>query len=126
VLKGEAKREAYQSMARWVADNPPFPGRAYKQWITWMYEENRLVSGGLRMRGRRVDLRRIEQNTLVVTAGPITLPPGGTLPLLDMVASGDVTHLDRPAGTSGCWPARVRVWSMGPDIAERLEERSET
>ena len=29
----------------WVADNPPFPGRAYREWITWMYKENRLVTG---------------------------------------------------------------------------------
>jgi hypothetical protein len=102
VLKGEAKREACQSMARWVADNPPFPGRAYKQWIAWMYKENRLVNGGLRLRGRRVDLHRIEQNTLVVTAGVDHIAPrAGTLPLLDMGASEDVTHLDRAGGHIG-------------------------
>ena len=125
VLKGEARREAYQSMARWVADNPPFPGRAYTQWITWMYKENRLVNGGLRLRGRRVDLRRIEQNTLVVTAGADHIAPrAGTLPLLDMVASDDVTHLDRPGGHIGLMAgsrAREEIW---PDIAEWLEERS--
>ena len=37
-------REAYQAMAKWVADNPPFPGRAYREWITWMYKDNRLVA----------------------------------------------------------------------------------
>ena len=34
VLAGDGRREAYQPMARWVADNPPFPGRAYREWIT--------------------------------------------------------------------------------------------
>ena len=125
VLKGEAKREAYQSMARWVADNPPFPGRAYTQWITWMYKENRLVSGGIRLRGRRVDLRKIDQNTLVVTAGADHIAPRpGTLPLLDLVSSKDVTHLDRPGGHIGLMAgsrAREEIW---PDIAEWLEERS--
>lgn len=56
-------------MAKWVADNPPFPGKAYREWITWMYKENQLVRGRLRLRGSTVDLRRIEQNLLVVTAG---------------------------------------------------------
>ena len=87
-LEGEADREAYQPMARWVADNPPFPGRAYSQWITWMYKENRFVNGGVRLRGRRVDLHRIEQNVLVVTAGADHIAPrDGTLPLLDMSAA---------------------------------------
>ena len=70
-----ARREAYQSMAKWVADNPPFPGRAYREWITWMYKENRLGKGTLRLRGRRVDLRDIEQNLLVVTAGADHIAP---------------------------------------------------
>ena len=125
VLEGEADREAYQSMARWVADNPPFPGRAYSQWITWMYKENRFVNGGLRLRGRRVDLRRIEQNALVVTAGADHIAPrDGTLPLLDMVASNDVTHLDRPGGHIGLMAGSKAQQEIWPDIAEWLESRS--
>ena len=70
-----------------MADNPPFPGRAYRQWITWMYKENRLVNGTLRLRGRRVDLRKIDQNALVITAGADHIAPRpGTLPLLDLVS----------------------------------------
>ncbi len=96
-LDGKDQRVAYQTMAKWVADNPPFPGRAYREWITWMYKENRLVSGRMSLRGRRVDLSKIEQNLLVVTAGADHIaPPGGTVPLLSLVASEDVTHLDRP------------------------------
>jgi polyhydroxyalkanoate synthase subunit PhaC len=125
VLKGEAKREAYQSMARWVADNPPFPGRAFTQWITWMYKENRFVRNAVRLRGRRVDLGKIDQNMLVVTAGADHIAPRpGTLPLLDLVSSEDVTHLDRPGGHIGLMAgskAREEIW---PDIAEWLEERS--
>ena len=75
VLEGKDRREAYQTMARWVADNPPFPSRAYREWITWMYKENRLVRGRMRLRGQRVDLGRIEQNLLVVTAGADHIAP---------------------------------------------------
>ena len=56
---------------------PAVPGRASSQWITWTYKENRVVTGP-----------------------DHTAPRVGTLPLLDMVASSDVTHLDRPGGTS--------------------------
>ena len=127
VLDGKARRDAYQTMAKWVADNPPFPGRAYHQWITWMYKENRLVGGRMQLRGERVDLGRIEQSLLVITAGADHIAPRtGTLPLLDMVGSQDVTHLDRPGGHIGLMAgskARKEIW---PDIAEWLAERSAT
>ncbi len=126
VVEGTARRDAYQPMARWVADNPPFPSRAYREWITWMYKENRLVRGRMRLRGERVDLGRIEENLLVVTAGADHIaPPPGTRPLLDLVASEDVTHFDRSGGHIGLMAgskAKLEIW---PDIAEWLRERSE-
>ena len=123
--EGKARRDAYQPMAKWVADNPPFPSRAYREWITWMYKENRFVNGRLRLRGKKVDLRDVDQNLLVVTAGADHIAPRtGTLPLLDLVASEDVTHLDRKGGHIGLMAgskAREEIW---PEISEWLEERS--
>jgi polyhydroxyalkanoate synthase len=125
VLAGKARRESYQAMARWVADNPPFPSRAYREWITLMYKENRLASGRLRMRGRPVDLRRLEQNLLVITAGADHIAPReGTLPLLDLASSEDVTHFDRPGGHIGLMAGSRAKQEIWPDIAEWLEERS--
>jgi polyhydroxyalkanoate synthase subunit PhaC len=123
---GETDRDAYQSMAKWVADNPPFPARAYREWITWMYKENRLVRGRLVLRGERVDLRAIEANLLVVTAGSDHITPReNTTPLLELVSSEDVTHLARPGGHIGLMAgskARKQIW---PDIAAWLGERSQ-
>ena len=124
--EGKARRDAYQPMAKWVADNPPFPGQAYREWITYMYKENRLVRDRMRIRGKRVDLRNVDQNVLVVTAGADHIAPRqGTLPLLDMVGSEDVTHFDRPGGHIGLMAgsrARKEIW---PDLAEWLGERSD-
>jgi polyhydroxyalkanoate synthase len=126
-IDGAADREAYQSMAKWVADNPPFPGRAYREWITWIYKENRLVRGRLELRGERVDLRAIEANLLVVTAGSDHITPrDNTTPLLELVASEDVTHFARAGGHIGLMAgskARKQIW---PDIAAWLGERSQT
>jgi polyhydroxyalkanoate synthase len=127
VRTGQTRRDAYQPMARWVADNPPFPAAAYRDWITWMYKENRLVQNRLWLRGRRVDLGQIRQSLLVVTAGADHIaPPEGTHPLLGLVGSDDVTSLDRPGGHIGLMAgskAREEIW---PDIAQWLEERSKT
>ncbi len=125
ILEGRDPRESYQAMAKWVADNPPFPARAYREWITWMYKENRLVSGRLRLRDGRVDLSEIEQNLLVVTAGADHIaPPGGTVPLLDLVASEDVTHLDRPGGHIGLMAGSKAKHEIWPELADWLGERS--
>ena len=112
-------------MAKWVADNPPFPARAYREWITWMYKENRLVAGRLTLRGQRVDLAAIEQNLLVVTAGADRIaPPQGAVPLLDLVASEDVTHLDRPGGHIGLMAGSKAKHEIWPELADWLSERS--
>jgi polyhydroxyalkanoate synthase len=127
VVQGTAKREAFQPMSRWVGDNPPFPSRAFRQWVTWMYKENRLVKGTLELRERRVDLSRIDIPLLVVTAGADHIAPRHTtLPLLDLVSSDDVHHLDRPGGHIGLMAgskARKEIW---PDIDGWLAERSDS
>ena len=132
VREGKSNRSAYQTMAKWVADNPPFPSRAYREWITWMYKENRLVSGTLRLRGSRVDLRRIDHNLLVVTAGADHIAParrhGADLrPGLERGrhALRPPRRPHRPDGRAR--KARKEIW---PDLAtgsralERYEERS--
>jgi polyhydroxyalkanoate synthase len=125
ILEGRDPRESYQAMAKWVADNPAFPGRAFREWVTWLYKENRLVGGRLRLRGRRVDLRRIEQNLLVITAGADHIAPReGTIPLLDLVASEDVTHLDRPGGHIGLMAGSKAEHEIWPEVADWLGERS--
>jgi polyhydroxyalkanoate synthase len=126
VLDGDARRDAYQPMAKWVADNPPFPGRAWAEWIRLVYRDAALVSGRAELRGRRVDLRRIDQNLLVITADADHIaPPDATAPIFDLVASEDVTHFARPGGHIGLVAgsgARKRVW---PELAGWLAERSE-
>jgi polyhydroxyalkanoate synthase subunit PhaC len=125
VFEGTANRTAHQAMARWVADNPPFPARAFREWIQWMYKENQFVRGRIRLRGRRVELSAIEQNLLVVTAGADHIAPrAGTLPVLDQVSSRDVTHLDRPGGHIGLMAGSKAKREVWPELADWLSERS--
>jgi polyhydroxyalkanoate synthase subunit PhaC len=126
VRDGTVRREAYQSMAKWVADNPPFTGRAWSQWIRLMYHQGALVSGHAQLGDRRIDLGRVDQNLLVVTAGSDHIAPReGTMPIFDLVSSADVTHMDRPGGHIGLMAgsgARTQIW---PEIAAWLAQRSQ-
>jgi polyhydroxyalkanoate synthase subunit PhaC len=125
VLAGEADRASYQAMAKWVAANPPFPSQAFREWITWIYKENRLARGEVFLRGRRVDLAGIDQNLLVVTAGSDHIAPReGTEPLLDLVSSEDATHLARPGGHIGLVAGSRAKRELWPSLVNWLEERS--
>ncbi|HTX11216.1 MAG TPA: alpha/beta fold hydrolase [Solirubrobacteraceae bacterium] len=125
VQEGTARREAYQTMAKWVADNPPFPGRAWAEWIHLMYRDASLLRGRVRLRGRRVDLRRIDQSVLVITAGADHIAPlPGTMPFFEKIASRDVEHLARPGGHIGLVAGSAARKELWPEIAQWLAERS--
>lgn len=125
VQEGTARRDAYQTMAKWVADNPPFPGRAWAQWIHLMYRDASLPRGQVRLRGRRVDLRRIDQSVLVITAGADHIAPlPGTMPFFDLISSQDVEHLARPGGHIGLVAGSAARKELWPEIAQWLAERS--
>jgi polyhydroxyalkanoate synthase len=113
-------------MAKWVADNPPFPGRAWAQWIELMYRDAGLLRGRVRLRGRSVDLGRIDQSVLVITAGADHIAPRpGTMPFFDAISSEDVEHLARPGGHIGLVAGSAARKELWPEIAAWLAERSE-
>jgi polyhydroxyalkanoate synthase len=126
VQDGSARREAYQTMAKWVADNPPFPGRAWAEWIHLMYRDAGLVRGRVRLRGRLVDLSRIDQSVLVITAGADHIAPRpGTMPFFDLISSPDAEHLARPGGHIGLVAGSAARKELWPEIAQWLAERSD-
>ncbi len=126
VQAGDGRREAYQPMAKWVADNPPFPGTAWAQWIDLMYRDAGLLRGRVRLRDRRVDLRRIDQSVLVITAGADHIAPRpGTMPFFDLISSEDVEHMARPGGHIGLVAGSAARKELWPEMSAWLAERSE-
>lgn len=126
VQDGTVDKAAYQPMAKWVGDNPNFSITAFSEWVTWIYKENRLATGRLRVNGHLVDLSRITQSTLVVTASADHIAPRhGTLPLFDVLTCEDLEHLDGVGGHIGLMAgsrARREIW---PRIDEWLAPRSQ-
>lgn len=122
---GTADKDAFQPMAKWVADNPNFPIRAFRQWVTWVYRENRLATGRLRLRGDRVDFRKIQQSILVVTASNDHIAPrAGTMPVFEVFTSRDVQHLDGVGGHIGLMAGSRAKGEIWPQIDEWLAPRS--
>lgn len=126
VQAGTVNKTSHQAMAKWVADNPPFPAKAFSQWVTAMFKENSLVKGEMVVRGEQVDLRNIHQSVLIVTASMDHIAPReGTLPLLHLLGSDDVEHMDRIGGHIGLMAGSKAKREIWPDIAAWLEPRSQ-
>jgi polyhydroxyalkanoate synthase len=123
---GTAKLDQFKAFNKWVNDAVPFPGRAYVEWITWVYKENRLPRDRMVIGGRRVLLRRIDQNLLVVTAIADHISPRPqTVAVMDLVSSEDKTLLEIPGGHVGLMAggrARGLTW---PRITDWLSTRSD-
>jgi polyhydroxyalkanoate synthase len=126
VYEGKADRVAFQAMQKWIADNPPFPARAFREWVTWIYKENRLASGLLRIRGKRADLRNIRQPLLIVTADKDHIvPPENSIPILHLTTSTDTFHLAKGGGHIGLMAGTKAPENTWPEVTTWLEQRSQ-
>jgi polyhydroxyalkanoate synthase len=81
---------AFRALDAWASDNIPFPGEAYRTYITELYQGNALVRGGHRVRGQRVDLKRIEAPTLAIVADRDAICPADA-------ATALLAHVGTPA-----------------------------
>jgi polyhydroxyalkanoate synthase len=50
---------SWLAVSKWVDDAAPFPGEVFRRWVRDFYQGDKLVKGGVELRGRRVDLTRI-------------------------------------------------------------------
>ena len=63
----------WKLMQKWLNDGIPFPGEAYRQWISEFYQENKLINDELYIRGHKVELSNIKANVLNIAGNVITL-----------------------------------------------------
>jgi polyhydroxyalkanoate synthase len=117
-------RTAAGALEAWAGDNIPFPGEAYRTYIRELYQENRLVAGSHRVRGRRVVLRSIRCPILVIVADRDQIcPPDAATALLSHAGSEDVRALSVPGGHVGAVVGSRASKDLYPALAAWLRER---
>ena len=117
-------RVAFEALERWAGDNIPFPATAYRTYIRELYQNNALVKGEHRVRGRRVDLGDIRCPVLSVTAQRDNICPlGAARGLNDHVGSEDVDLMVVPGGHVGAVIGSKAPKKLYPAIAEWLTHR---
>lgn len=77
----------------WANDHVPFSGAALKQLINDLLKENKLIKGTLTIKKKKVLLRNIRANLLVVAgADDMLIPEEMITPVMELVSSEDKTY----------------------------------
>jgi polyhydroxyalkanoate synthase len=120
-LWNEQYVEGYRAMNRWSNEWVGFPGEFFRQWITWFYQENRLIEGKLVLNGRRVDLKAVKQPILVMSARQDKIaPPAACKALVDAVGSEDKEYVEMPGGHISLIAGRQAHQNAWPKIVAWL------
>ncbi|MEN6349024.1 MAG: alpha/beta fold hydrolase [Syntrophomonas sp.] len=121
----EVPIEAWKALNKWVNDNVNFPGRAYRQWVKYLYQENMLIKNEFIIQGRKVNLKNIDAALLVLTGKTdhIVLPHQST-PILEAASSQDKTHLEYNVGHGGLVFGSKARQEVYPAVSEWLGARS--
>lgn len=124
-----AGRDAFLALDAWASDNIPFPGEAYRTYIGELYQDNRLVAGTHRVRGRIVDLAAVTCPTLAIVADRDAIcPPAAAIALTERVGTTDTAVLRVPGGHVGAVvggrAARDMYPALSAWLAPRLDRRA--
>ncbi|HZS78668.1 MAG TPA: class III poly(R)-hydroxyalkanoic acid synthase subunit PhaC [Ktedonobacteraceae bacterium] len=124
-LLQDKSMDTWLAMSKWVNDGVPFPGAAFKQWIREFYQQNKLVKGEIKLRGRTVNLANITCPVLNIAGSKdhiCTLPQAKAT--MRLIGSQDKEFYVIDAGHVGLLTgsgARKNLW---PKIQSWLEPRS--
>jgi polyhydroxyalkanoate synthase len=119
IIDDSRQLENFLRMEKWIFDSPDQAGEAFRQFIKWMFQENRLVEGTLELGGRHVDLAGVRCPVFNIYATQDHLvPPSASLPIEALVGSSDYSAFAFPGGHIGIYvsgrarqvPAAIGDW----------------
>lgn len=115
-----ARIENFMRVEQWIFDSPDQAGAAFREFVVWFYQENRLMRNRLEIGGRKVDLRALRLPMLnLIGKRDHLVPPGASAALERLVGSDDYTALEFDLGHIGMYvsaraqrevPAAIGRW----------------
>jgi polyhydroxyalkanoate synthase len=115
-----AQLETFMRMEKWIFDSPDQPARAFREFVQWLYKENRLIRGELLLDGRAVSLENIHCPVLNIHARHDHLvPPSASICLGAHVSSKLYETMEVDVGHIGMYvsakarstvPAAITAW----------------
>ena len=123
-LDSAQKALSFLRMEKWIYDSPNQAGEAFKQFIRWFFQENKLVNNEIIIGGKPVNLNAISQPVLnIYGAYDHLVPPSASLPLGKLVNSNDYQALEVKAGHIGVFVSAKAQRIVPKAITEWLMQR---
>lgn len=117
--------EQFRAFDRWTNEHIPFPGACFRQTMTDLSQQNKLIRGGMALDGESVSLAHIRQSFLAIAAeGDHIVPLAATRMQCDLVGSEDKQLITLPGGHVGLAAGRNAKKVLWPKVAAWLAERS--
>ena len=126
-LDDSARVENFRRMERWIQDSPDQAGRAFREFAEDFFQGNKLLAGGLRIGGNRVDLGAIRCPVLNIYATRDHLvPPAASTALNGLTGSNDYRELAFDSGHIGIYVSTAAQTRVPGAIARWLKKRQPT
>jgi len=124
-LEDEDFVENFARMERWLSDGIDVAGATYDQFISDVYQENKLIENELYLGDQHVDIGNIEMPVLQIVAEyDHLIPPGASKPFNDAIPSEDTEIMEFATGHIGMSVSSRSHAQLWPDVCAWFEERS--
>lgn len=124
IMDDPVKLKNFLRMEQWIFDSPDQAGEAYREFLKYFFQQNRLVNGNLDIGGKPVRLSNINMPVLNVYATEDHLvPPAASLALGSQVGTKDYQTFAFKGGHIGIYVGGRAQKEIPPAIANWLKER---
>jgi polyhydroxyalkanoate synthase len=116
--------ENFMRVEQWIFDSPDQAGAAFREFVAWCYQENRLAQNRLVIGGRNVDLRALQLPILnLIGKRDHLVPPDSSAALQRLVGSKDYTAIEFDLGHIGMYISARAQREVPAAIAQWLKTR---
>ncbi|ADJ15302.1 class III poly(R)-hydroxyalkanoic acid synthase subunit PhaC [Halalkalicoccus jeotgali] len=124
-IENEEFVENFARMERWIGDGIDVAGKTYEQFLTDIYQENKLAENELYLGEKHIDLSKVDMPILQIMGEyDHLIPPEASKPFNDLVASDDTTTMEFPTGHIGLSVSSKSHAELWPSVCEWYAERS--
>jgi polyhydroxyalkanoate synthase subunit PhaC len=127
LLRGPPTAERIENFMRveqWIFDSPDQAGAAFREFVTWFYQENRLARNCLDIATRNVELGALRMPMLnLIGKRDHLVPPAASLALERLAGSDDFTTLQLDLGHIGMYVSARAQREVPPAIGQWLASR---
>jgi len=124
-LDNEDFVENFGRMERWLSEGIDVAGEAYDQFLTDLYQENKLYHNEMELDGVHVDVENIDMPVLQIMGEyDHLIPADASKPFNEVVGSDDVTTIEYSTGHIGLSVSSSSHEEVWPEVSEWYADRS--